>query len=105
MRVSVKNGADAIAIDRFLESRGAEKGDDLRRFAFDGRLNRRVVQDSNFLRRAQTRQRGFELERLFDRLVHEVLDDLLAPGAEGTTTEAAAESLDAAEADPVDLRR
>src|SRR5438445_3925700 len=105
MGVTVENNAAAIAIDHFLQPCGSEERDDFGRLAFNRCLDRRIVQDGDLLRRAQARQRRFQLERLFDRLVHEMLDDLLAPGAEGATSEAAAESLDPAEADAVDLGR
>src|SRR5713226_5237247 len=97
--MAVKDCAHAIAIDRFLEPRRAEKGDDLRRFALDRCLDRRVVQDGDLLRRAQPRQRGLELQRFLDRLMHEFLDDLLAPRAKRAPPEAAPEALHTGESD------
>src|SRR5207244_4957695 len=103
VRVAVKDGVHAIAVERLLEARRPEEGVDLRRLADDRGVDRRVVQHGDLLRRAQPRQRGLELQRFLDRLVDELLDDLLAPRAELPPPEAAAESLHAGEADALDL--
>ena len=47
----------------------------------------------------------FEPERLVDRFLHEDLDRRLSPGAQRPAAEAAAESLHAREANPLDLAR
>ena len=52
---------------------------------------------------AQPRERRFQLQRLVDRLLDELLDRRLAPGSERAPAEAAGEPLDAGEADPVHL--
>ena len=54
---------------------------------------------------SQTRERRLELERFLDRLVHEVLDDLLAPRPERAAAESAAEAANAGEADAAKLPR
>src|SRR5207253_4611482 len=102
--MTVKDGAHAIAIDRFFEPGRSEEGDDLGRLALNGRLNWRVVQNGDPLRRSKSRQCRLELERLFDCLVHEFLDDLLAPRAERAASETAAEAFHPGEADTIDLR-
>ena len=53
----------------------------------------------------QPRERRLELQRFVHRLVHELLDDRLAPRTERVTAEAAAESLDAGDADSLQLAR
>src|SRR5437667_9924101 len=105
MRVTVEDGADTVAIDRLLQASGSKEGDDLRRLALDSGLDRRVVQDGDSLRRSQPGQRGLELERFFDGLMHESLDDVLSPGAQRSSPEAATESFHAPESDAVDLDR
>ena len=105
MRVAVDHERHRIASDRLLEAARSEERIDLERLAFDRLLNRRVVQQRDELRRAQPRERRFELQRFVDRLVHELLDDRLAPRAERALAEAAAESLDAGDADAVQLAR
>ena len=52
---------------------------------------------------AKPRQRGLELQRLVDRFVHELLDDVLAPRPERAPAEAAGETLDSGEADAMNL--
>ena len=61
------------------------------------------MQQRDDLCRAQPRQRRFELERLVDRFVHELLDDRLAPRREGVAPEPAAETLGAGDADAGEL--
>ena len=46
---------------------------------------------------------ALEFERLVHRLVHELLDDRLAPGAEGARAESAAEPFDPRNADSSEL--
>jgi FAD/FMN-containing dehydrogenase len=60
--VAVEDGVDAVAVDRLFEAAGAEEGDDLGGLAFDGGLDRGVVQHGDLLRSAQTRQGCFELQ-------------------------------------------
>ena len=81
MRVAVKDGADAVAVDRLFEPARSEIRKDFRRLAFHRRANRRVVQHRDALLRAQPGERGFELQRLVDRLLHERFDRVLAPRA------------------------
>ena len=99
MRVAVEHGAHRVAVQRVLESAGAEERIDLRRLAGDRAEDGRIVQHRHTVLRAQARERGFELERLVDRLVHEVLDAVLAPRRERARSEAAREALHAREAD------
>jgi hypothetical protein len=54
---------------------------------------------------AEPREGRFELERLVDRLVDELFDDRFTPGAKSPLAEAAAESLDAGDADSLHLGR
>lgn len=53
----------------------------------------------------QPRQRRFELQRFVDRFANELLDDRFAPRPKRALAEAAAESLDACDANPVRLVR
>src|SRR5262245_16842521 len=105
MRVAVEDGVDPIPVDRLFQTARTEKGEDLRRFPFDGASNRRVMQQGNTLLRSQPRERCLEFQRLIDGFLHERLDRVLAPRTERTTTEAARKSLDAGEADSVHFRR
>src|SRR5438094_161746 len=105
MRVAVKDVRDGIARERLLQPARSEKRVNLERLSLDGSLHRRIVHQRDQRARAQTRQRRFELERLVDRFAHELLDDRLAPRAEGVLAEAAAESLDAGDTDALHLAR
>src|SRR5215475_10074746 len=93
MRVSVKHGVHAISVDRFLQSAGTEKREDLRRFSFHGASNRRVMQQGNALLRSQACQRRLEFQRLVHGFLHERLDRVLAPWSKRTAAEAARKSL------------
>src|SRR5262245_51533481 len=53
--------------------------------------------------RSQARQRRFELQRLVDRSMDELLDDRLAPRAERALAESSAETLDAGNTNPADF--
>ncbi len=105
MRVAVDHGGDGEADQRLLEAAVAEEGEDLARLALDGADDRCVVDHGDAPGRAQAGERSLELERLVEGLAHEGLDRGLAPGAEGVAAEAAAEALDAGEADPEQLDR
>ena len=93
MRVPVKDGAHAIAVDRFFEAARSEIGEDLRRLAFHRRANRCVVEQRDALLRAQACERRLELQRFVNRFLDERLDGLLAPRAERAAAEAAGETL------------
>ena len=82
-----------------------EKRIDLERLADDGFLDGRVMKDRDHVLGAQTRERGFELQRFVETFVDEPLDDVFTPRSEGTTPEPAGEPLHAGEADAVDFRR
>src|SRR5437879_3577918 len=97
VRMALKNGRDLKPRERILETARAEEREDLQRLALDRVANRRIVHEHDPLRRFQSRERGLELERFLDRLVHEVLDDLLTPRPERAAAEAAAESAHAGE--------
>src|SRR5262245_57618638 len=105
MCVAMEYRRDSQAIDWLLETARSQVGEDLPRFAFNGTADRRVVKDRNPLRRAQPRQRRFELQRFVHGLLHERLDRGLSPRAERAASEAAAEALHAGEADAPDFRR
>src|SRR5690242_12058331 len=60
MCVSVQHQRDLVTVEWFLEAAGAEKWIDLERLAFDGLLNRRVVQQGDDRGRAQLGQRLLE---------------------------------------------
>src|SRR4051812_30997389 len=101
--MAVHDERDRVAADRLLEAARSEKRIDLERLAFDRPLNRRVVQERHELRRAKTRESRLELQRLVDRLAHELLDDRLAPRAKRTLAEPAAESLRAGDPNSLQL--
>jgi hypothetical protein len=61
------------------------------------------VQHRDARLRAQASERGFELQRLVDSLLHEQLDRLFAPGSERAATKPAGESLDARKSDALDF--
>src|SRR5207249_7391435 len=99
MRVAMEHERDGIPVDRLFQPARSQKRVDFQRLAVDGLLHRRVVQQRDELLRAQSRKRRLELQRLIDRLVHEVLDDRLTPWPERAFAKAAAEPLDAGDAD------
>src|SRR5215212_4083798 len=103
MRVAVENGRHAVAVERLFQARRAEERRDLRRLAHHRGVDRRVVQHRDLLRRAQPGQGRLELQRLVDRLPHELFDDVLAPCSQRAASEAAAEALYPGEADAVHL--
>src|SRR5206468_12346784 len=105
MCVAVKNQRHRVSIDWLLEPARSQKRIDLERLSLNGRLDRRVVQQRDHMRRAQSCQRRVELQRLVDRLADELLDDPFSPRSERALTEAAAEPLHAGDADAVDLGR
>ena len=86
MRVSVKHDVHRVPEQRLLEPAAAEERVDFRRLAFDGLLDRRVVQDGDNAIAAKAGEGRLELQGLVDRLVDEGLDDVLPPGTEGTAT-------------------
>src|SRR5262249_36121330 len=103
VRVTVEDQADRVAVQRLLQPAGPQEGEDGRRLALDGFLDGGIVQHGDTLRRAQPGQGRLQLQGLLDGLIDEVLDDLLAPRFQGVPAEAAAEALDAREADAVQL--
>src|SRR6266852_2777133 len=105
MCVAVKDGADAVAIDRLFETARSEIRKNLRRLSFDGGADWGVVQQRDALPRAQPRERGLELERFVNGFLHECLDRPFAPRAERAAAEAAREALDAGKPDTLYFRR
>src|SRR5205814_7416841 len=103
MRMAVKDHRDGIAADRLLEAARAEERMNLERLAFDGLKDGRVVQQRDEMLAAQARERGLELQGLINRFTNELLDDRLAPGRQRVAAEAAAEPLDARDADALQL--
>ena len=91
----VNRKSDRIVNQRFFEPARADEGVDLRWFALDSLLNRRVVHQRDTLRRAQPGESRFELEPFVDGFVHELLDRRFAPRPELTLAEATGEPLDA----------
>ena len=61
------------------------------------------MQDGDLLRSAQPGQRCLQLQRFLDGLVDELLENFFSPRSERPSTEAAAESFCAGEADTVNL--
>src|SRR5690242_3811925 len=61
------------------------------------------MQDGDAMLRSEPREGRLELERFVHCLVHELLDDRLAPRAEGAAAEASAEAPHAREADTMRL--
>ncbi len=105
MGVTMQHQRHRITADWFLEAAGSEERIDFERFAFDRFLDRRVMQQRDNLIGPQPSERGFELQRFVDRLAHELFDDRFTPGTEGAFAEAAAESLDPGDANPLQLAR
>src|SRR5687768_13713357 len=103
VRVAVEHRGHRIPAERLLETAGSEIGKDLGRLAGHGPGDRRVVQHRDALRCPKASERGLELQRLVHRLVHEVLDDLLAPWPERAAAESAGEALHAGDADAENL--
>src|SRR6185436_14598438 len=103
MRVPVKDGGDGITSERFLETAASEERKDLRGLPFDGRLNRRIVQDRDAAIVPQPGERRLELQRFVHRFVDELLDDVFAPRSEGAAAEASGEPLHTGKADAEDL--
>src|SRR5262245_2756213 len=97
MCVPVEHCGDRVPHQRFFETAATEKRKDLWRFSFHGLLDWRVVQDCNQVIVTQSRQRRFELQRLGDRFVNELLDDVFAPWAKRAAAETAGEAFDARE--------
>ena len=105
MGVPVQYEGNGIPIDRLLEPAGSKERIDLERLADDRLLHRRIVKKGDELRHADARERRLELQRLVDRLVHELFERRLAPGFERTRPEPAAEAFDARDADAEQFAR
>src|SRR3990172_8520427 len=103
MGVAVEGDGDRVPQQRLLEAAGSEERKYFRRLPLDSLPDRGVVQDGHALAARELREGRLELERFLDRLPHESLDDLLAPGLERPRPEASAHALDAGEADARDL--
>jgi hypothetical protein len=103
MGVAVEHDARGVAIQRLLETTGAEERIDLERLPVDGVADGRVVEEHDAPRRPQPGQRGLELQGLVDGRAHERLDRLLAPRLQRELAEAAGEAFRAGEADARDL--
>src|SRR3954462_11043854 len=103
MRVSVYGQRHGEAIDRIFEAARSDKGIDLERFTLDRLLDRRLVQQRDPRVGTQAHEGRFELQRLVQRFVDELLDDGLAPRAKGPGTEAASEPLHPRNADTREL--
>ena len=65
--MAVEDRRDLVARERLFEPAAPEVRIDLPRFAFDGFGDRRVVQQRDPRRRAQARERRFELQRFVRR--------------------------------------
>ena len=105
MGVAVERDGDRVPEQRLLETAGSEEREDLGRLAFDGVADGRVVQDGDATGVRSRARADSSLSASSTALVHESLDDLLAPGLERALAEAAAHALDAGEADAGDLAR
>ena len=99
MSVTVERSVHRVALERLLETTAAEKRIDLLRLARDGLADRCVVEKRDAAWSPEARERGLELQRLAERLLHEVLDHGLTPRAERAASESAAEALHPCEAD------
>ena len=82
MRVAVKDGVDAVTVDRFFEAARTEIREDFRRLPFHGPTNGRVVQQRDALLRSKARQRALEFQRFVDGFLDEGFDRVLTPGPE-----------------------
>src|SRR5262249_44577268 len=105
MRVPVKGRRHAESIQRLFEAAASQKRMDLARLALDGFLDRGIVKERESSLDPHLRERGLELERFLDRVPHELLHNLLAPGLEHASTEPRRESLHACEAESPELHR
>jgi hypothetical protein len=105
MCVSVEHSGDGITRQRLFETAAPEERKDLRRLAFDRGLNGGVVQDGDQVIVPKPGERGLQLQRFSNRFVHEFLDDVFAPRAQGTPAEATGETLDPGKPDPQNLGR
>src|SRR5262249_14940726 len=101
--VAVEHGRYAVALQWLGETAATQKGENLPRLAFDRVLDRRIVEDGDALGHAPTGQGRFQFHCLVHRFLHETLDDVFAPGAEGGPAETAGEALHTREADALDL--
>ena len=101
--MAVEDRIHRVAGERLLQPARAQVRVDLLRLALDRGLDRRVVQQGHPLLGPQPGQRGLELERLVERLLHELLDDLLAPRPQRAPPESSGKPLHPREADALDL--
>src|SRR5687768_15335307 len=103
MGVTMKDGADAIAIDGLFQAARAEIRKDFRWLPLDRTADWRIVQNRDATVRSKARQGRFQFQRFVNRFLHELFDDVLAPGPQRSSTESAGKSLDAGKADSLDL--
>ena len=99
MRVPVEHHGHGIAVERLLEAAGAQKRVNLERFALDGFLYGRIMQERHERARPQPCERRLELERFVHRLTHELLDYAFAPRRKRVLAEPTAEAFDPRHAD------
>src|SRR5687768_4536971 len=95
--VAVDDRLHRIAREWLVEPAAAGPGPERDRLAVNGCLDRRIVQHRECAGCAQPRQGRFELERLVDRFLDELLDRGLAPIPGRAAPETAAETFDAGE--------
>ncbi len=103
--MAVQDQRHRITADRLFEPARTEERINFERLAIDRFLDRRIVQQGNQLCRAQPGERRFELQRLVHRFADELLDDGFAPRTERSLPEPAAEALHTGDADAAQLAR
>src|SRR5438552_18091539 len=101
--MAVKNCGQRKTVQRLLQPATTHKWKDVHRLSLDGRLDWRVMGQGNAVFRPQPGEGTLQLQSFFDRFVHELLDDVLAPGSQSGPAETADKALDAGEADAVDF--
>src|SRR5688572_4577483 len=103
MRMPVQDGRHAVTPEWLFQPAASEVRIDFARLTFHGSLYRRVVKDHDLLVGPQAGQRRFELQRLVDRFVDELLDDGLAPWSQRAAPESAGKALHPGEPHPLHL--
>ena len=99
MGMTVEDHIHRIAAERLFQPARAEVGVDLQRLALHRGGYRRVVQQGHPPLGSQLSQRGLQLQRLVQRLPHELLDQSLTPGAKRPPPEPSGKPLDPGEPD------
>jgi hypothetical protein len=99
VRVTVKDGVDPEAIDRFFQPGRAKEGENFRRLAFARCANRRIMQQDDAAIGLQLGERLFEPHGMINRFLHEFFHKRFAPRVEHPPAKPPAETAHTGKAD------